>query len=112
MIQTTNVIESILNIQNAEDAKYRINAQLVKQLSKTSLTGGANGHGQIKNGKVYKDDIILANFNKFTTLSISYITEDAEEQSGVLASVQEFLAEAKEYVDTVSIIAALEEEKQ
>ena len=107
MIHTENIIQSTILVSNGEDQEFQITAQVTKAIVQTDMTGGPTQHGQVTNGKVRKDEATLATFTCYKSIGISYnIDEDAEQQS-VLAAVQNFVAEAKNYADNSVINVTL-----
>lgn len=99
MIQTENVIQSTILVSNGTEQEYQITAQVTKAIVQTDMTGGPTQHGQVTNGKVRKDEATLATFTCYKNIGINYNTDEVAEQQSVLAAVQNFVAEAKNYAD-------------
>lgn len=109
MITTDNIITSTL-VLSAENNNLRVSAEVTKSLAENNIIGGANQHGQIANGRVYRDTLVLATFHKYNNISIAYLTADEAQQTEILSAVQSFCAEARQYIDDASINVTTEEE--
>lgn len=110
MIKTDNILTSTL-VLSAENNNLRVSAEVTKSLAEKNVIGGANQHGQIANGRVYRDTAVLATFQKYNNISIAYLTADEAEQTEILSAVQSFCTEARQYIDDASINVTTEEEK-
>lgn len=111
MIKTDNILTSTL-VLSAENNNLRVSAEVVKSLAENNIIGGANQHGQIANGRVYRDATVVATFHKYNNISIAYRTADEVEQTEILSAVQSFCTDIKDYVDKSVINVLTEEEKQ
>lgn len=109
MIKTDNILTSTL-VLSAENDNLRVSAEVTKSLSQNNIIGGANQHGQIANGRVYRDTTVLATFQKYNNISIAYLTADEAEQTEILSAVQSFCTEARQYIDDASINVTTEED--
>lgn len=109
MIKTDNILTSTL-VLSAENNGYKTTAEVTKSLAQNNIVGAGNQHGQIANGRVYKDEQTLATFHKYNNISIAYLTADETEQAEILSAVQSFCTEARQYIDEASINVTTEED--
>lgn len=68
-------------------------------------TFGMNQNGQVSNGTVNEDGKTIATFSQTSNLSVSYLITDTAKQQSVLSAVQDFCAEAVDFVKAVSLSA-------
>lgn len=109
MIKTDNILTSTL-VLSAENGTLKVTAEVTKSLAQTTIIGGSNQHGQIANGRVYKDEQTLATFTCYKNLSVTYLTADVAEQAEILSAVQSFCTEARQYIEDASINVTTEED--
>ena len=104
-ITTAEVKMAQMAVSNLQDESrtYDITANVA--YNTLPNTFGMNQNGQISSGTVNEDGKTIATFSQTNNLSVSYLITDTAKQQSILSAVQDFCAEAVDFVKAVSLSA-------
>ena len=104
-ITTAEVKMAQMAVSNLSDETRAFDISAIVTYNTLTNTFGMNQNGQISSGTVNEDGKTIATFSQTNNLSVSYLITDTAKQQSVLSAVQEFCAEAVDFVKAVSLSA-------
>ena len=104
-ITTAEVKMAQMAVSNLQDEARAFDISAIVTYNSLANTFGMNQNGQVSNGTVNEDGKIIDTFSQTNNLSVSYLITDTAKQQSILSAVQDFCAEAVDFVKAVSLSA-------